>query len=77
MPPFSDDQVRTWAANTSLVSADWQARQDPNRKAEDPDQHRQQREAVVQPIFRAGRDQAVMAIAATSTRLSPAPGPTA
>ncbi|MFN5869992.1 MAG: hypothetical protein ACK46A_11790, partial [Akkermansiaceae bacterium] len=28
MPPFSDDQVRTWAANISLVSADWQSLQD-------------------------------------------------
>ncbi|MFN4872524.1 MAG: DUF6288 domain-containing protein [Akkermansiaceae bacterium] len=37
MPPFSDDQVRTWAANISLVSADWQSLQDPNRKTEDPE----------------------------------------
>lgn len=37
MPPFSDDQVRTWAANISLVSADWQSLQDPNRKADDPE----------------------------------------
>jgi hypothetical protein len=34
MPPFSDDQLKTWATHISLVSADWQSLQDPNRKAD-------------------------------------------
>jgi hypothetical protein len=37
MPPFSDDQLKTWATHISLVSADWQSLQDPNRKADDPE----------------------------------------
>jgi hypothetical protein len=37
MPPFSEEQVRTWAADISLLSAAWQALQDPNRNAENPE----------------------------------------
>ncbi len=37
MPPFSQDQVRQWASGVSLLSSDWQARQDPNRNADDPE----------------------------------------
>jgi hypothetical protein len=37
MPPFSEEQVRTWAADISLLSAAWQALQDPSRNAENPE----------------------------------------
>jgi hypothetical protein len=37
MPPFSEDQLRQWAMDISLLSAEWQALQDPNRNAEDPE----------------------------------------
>ena len=36
-PPFSEEQLRQWATELSFLSADWQARQDPNRNAEDPE----------------------------------------
>ena len=37
MPPFREEQVRAWAAEISLLSADWQARQDPSRNPDDPE----------------------------------------
>ena len=37
VPPFGEEQLRKWAADISLLSSDWQARQDPNRNAEDPE----------------------------------------
>jgi hypothetical protein len=36
IPPFDDKQLRQWARETRLLSADWQAVQDPNRNADDP-----------------------------------------
>jgi hypothetical protein len=35
MPPFREEQLITWAANVSLMSAEWQARQDPSRTPDD------------------------------------------
>jgi hypothetical protein len=37
MPPFSEKQLLQWATEITLMSADWQALQDPNRNAEDPE----------------------------------------
>ena len=37
VPPFSEEQLRQWASDISLLSAEWQVRQDPNRNAEDPE----------------------------------------
>jgi hypothetical protein len=37
VPPFGADQLRKWAADISLLSSDWQARQDPNRNPDDPE----------------------------------------
>jgi hypothetical protein len=37
MPPFREEQLSTWAANVSLLSAEWQARQDPSRNPDDPE----------------------------------------
>jgi hypothetical protein len=37
IPPFNDDQLSQWATELTLLSADWQALQDPNRNAEDPE----------------------------------------
>jgi hypothetical protein len=35
VPPFGEEQLRQWAADISLLSSDWQARQDPNRNPDD------------------------------------------
>ncbi|MFM8470774.1 MAG: DUF6288 domain-containing protein, partial [Limisphaerales bacterium] len=37
MPPFNEEQLLQWATESPLMSADWQALQDPNRNAEDPE----------------------------------------
>jgi len=37
IPPFGAEQLHKWAAEISLLSADWQARQDPNRNPDDPE----------------------------------------
>jgi hypothetical protein len=35
VPPFREEQVHKWAADVSLLSAEWQARQDPSRNPDD------------------------------------------
>ena len=37
IPPFSAKQLHQWAAEVSLLSSEWQARQDPSRNPDDPD----------------------------------------
>ena len=37
MPPFSEEQVQKWATYLPLLSAEWQALQDPNRNSENPE----------------------------------------
>jgi hypothetical protein len=37
MPPMGENLLRQWAQGISLLSAPWQALQDPNRNAEDPE----------------------------------------
>jgi hypothetical protein len=37
MPSFSEEQLGKWVSDISLLSAEWQAKQDPNRNAEDPE----------------------------------------
>jgi hypothetical protein len=37
IPPFSAKQLHQWAADISLLSSDWQARQNPSRNPDDPE----------------------------------------
>jgi hypothetical protein len=37
IPPFSEKQLLQWATEIPLMSAEWQALQDPNRSAADPE----------------------------------------
>jgi hypothetical protein len=37
IPPFSEKQLLQWATEITLMSAQWQALQDPNRSAENPE----------------------------------------
>jgi len=37
MPPFGAEQLHQWASQISLLSGNWQARQDPNRNPDDPE----------------------------------------
>jgi hypothetical protein len=37
MPSFDAGMLRQWATQASMMSADWQAKQDPNRNADDPE----------------------------------------
>ena len=49
MPPFDAGMPRRWASQAAMLSADWQAKQDPNRNAEDPEAGKYKWDGTVAP----------------------------
>jgi hypothetical protein len=49
MPAFDAGMLRQWATQASMLSADWQAKQDPNRNAEDPEAGKYKWDGTVAP----------------------------